>query len=79
MQEFVTYLIKNLVDNPDGVDVKIFNGSQSTIVEVKVSDIDVAKIVGKQGRTIKALRTISMIVGARFGRKVKLELLQQQG
>ena len=79
MQEFVAYLIKNLVDHPDGVDVHIFDGNQSTIVEVKVSDADIAKIVGKQGRTIKALRTIAMTVGARFGRKVKLELVQDKG
>lgn len=79
MQEFVAYLIKNLVDHPEGVDVNIFDGNQSTIVEVKVSDGDVAKIVGKQGRTIKALRTIAMTVGARFGRKVKLELIQGKG
>lgn len=79
MQEFIAYLIKNLVDTPDVVDVSVYDGDQSTIVEVKVADSDVAKIVGRQGRTIKALRTVAMTVGARFGRKVKLELIQEEG
>ena len=79
MQEFIAYLIKDLVDAPDVVDVNVYDGDQSTIVEVKVADSDVAKIVGRQGRTIKALRTVAMTVGARFGRKVKLELIQEEG
>lgn len=75
MQEFVAYLIKNLVDRPDSVSVQVFDGTKSTIIEIKVDQDDVAKLVGKQGRTIKALRTIAMTVGARFGRRVKVELV----
>ncbi len=75
MKDFIAYLIKNLVDQPDSVDVNLVEGEKSIIVEVKVGSDDVAKIVGKQGRTIKALRTIAMIVGARFDRRVKLELV----
>ena len=78
MKDFIAYLIKNLVDQPDSVDVNVFEGEKSTIVEVQVGGDDVAKIVGKQGRTIKALRTIAMTVGARFGRRVKLELLNNK-
>lgn len=75
MQEFVAYLIKNLVDQPEAVSVEVFDGTKSTIIEVKVAQEDVAKLVGKAGRTIKAVRTIAMTVGARFGRRVKLELV----
>lgn len=75
MKDFVTYLIKNLVDEPEGVDINIFEGERSTIVEVKVDQDDVAKVVGRQGRTINALRTVAMTVGARFGRRVKIELI----
>ena len=75
MQEFIAYLIKNLVDQPDAVQVQVINGQQGMIVEVKVSSEDMAKVVGKQGRTIKSLRTLAMIVGARFGRRVRLELV----
>ena len=76
MKEFIAYLIKNLVDTPDAVDVNIVEGEQGTVVEVKVSPQDVGKIVGRQGRTIKALRTIAMTVGARVGRRVRLEVIQ---
>ena len=75
MKEFIAYLVKNLVDQPDAVDVKVIENPDSTVIEVHVSEGDVAKIVGKQGRTIKSLRTIVMTVGARFGRRVRLELV----
>lgn len=75
MKEFIAYLIKNLVDQPDSVDVQIIDGQQGTIIEVRVSNEDVAKVVGRQGKTIKSLRTIAMTVGARFGRRVRLELV----
>ncbi len=75
MKEFIAYLIKNLVDQPESVDVQVFDGQQGTVVEIRVSSNDVAKVVGKQGRTIKSLRTIAMTVGARFGRRVRVELI----
>ena len=75
MKEFIAYLIKNLVDEPNAVDVQVFDGEQGTVVEIRVSPEDVAKVVGRQGRTIKSLRTIAMTVGARFGRRVRLEVV----
>lgn len=75
MKNFLGYLIKNLVDEPDAVDVNVVEGQQGTTVEVRVSPNDVAKIVGRQGRTIKALRTLAMTVGARFGRRVRVEII----
>lgn len=76
MKEFIAYLIKNLVDLPDAVDVNINEGEQGTVVEIKVSPQDVGKVVGRQGRTIKALRTVALTVGARVGRRVRVEVVQ---
>jgi len=76
MKEFVAYLIKNLVDVPDAVDVNLVDQEEGTRIEVKVSAQDVGKVVGRQGRTVKALRTIAMTVGARIGRRVRLEVIQ---
>lgn len=76
MKEFIAYLIKNLVDQPDAVDVQVIEGEQGMMVEIRVSQDDIAKVVGRQGRTIKALRTIAMTVGARFGRRVRVEIIQ---
>ncbi|MCB1072566.1 MAG: KH domain-containing protein [Chlamydiia bacterium] len=76
MEEFVAYVIRNLVDSPDDVKIDIFDGSKSSVIEIRVHNDDVAKLVGRQGRTIKALRQISMTVAARLGRKVRLEIVQ---
>jgi predicted RNA-binding protein YlqC (UPF0109 family) len=76
MKEFIVYLIQNLVDQPESVDVQLVESDEGTMIEVRAFAGDVAKIIGKQGRTIKALRTIAMIVGARFGRRVRIELIQ---
>lgn len=75
MKEFIAYLIKNLVEQPSDVQVEVIDKEQGVVVEVRVSSQDIARVVGKQGRTINALRTIAMTVGARFGRKVRLELV----
>ncbi len=75
MKDFVAYLIKNLVDHPDDVNVDVYEGEKSTVVEIRVSPNDIAKVVGRGGRTIKALRTIAMTVGARFDRKVRVEVV----
>lgn len=74
MNQFLAYLIKNLVDDPEAVDVKMMEGQQGIVIEVRVATGDIAKVVGRQGRTIKALRTLAMTVGARLGRRVRVEL-----
>ena len=76
MEEFIVYVIRNLVDCPDDVQINVYDGERSSVVEIQVADDDVAKLVGRQGRTIKALRIIAMTVAARFGRKVRLEIIQ---
>ncbi|CAM0117090.1 KH domain-containing protein [Rhabdochlamydiaceae symbiont of Dictyostelium giganteum] len=76
MKEFVEYLIKNLVDAPEEVQVNIVEGEKGTVIEVKVAPQDIGKIVGRQGRTVKALRVITMTIGTRVGRKVRLEVIQ---
>lgn len=78
MKEFVEYIVKNLVDNPESVDIKCFEGEKGMIVEVRVAQGDVGKVVGAHGRTIKALRRIVMMVCSRLGRKAKLELIESE-
>ena len=78
MKEFIAYLIKNLVLQPDAVDVQVKEGETGTLVEIRVAPEDVARIVGREGRTIRALRTLGTNVGARFGRKVTLEIMNER-
>lgn len=76
MKEFIEYIVKNLVDNPNDVDVRCFDTEKGVIVEVRVGSGDVGKVVGRKGLTIKALRTIAMTVCARLGRRVRVELVE---
>lgn len=76
MEEFVAYVIRNLVDTPEDVKIDIFDGLKNSVVEIRVHDDDVARLVGRQGKTIKALRQIVVTVAARLGRKVRLEIIQ---
>jgi len=76
MKEFIAYLIKNLVDNPEAVEVQLVDHQEEMTVEIRVSEGDIAKVVGRQGKIIKSLRTIAATIGARFGRRIHLELIQ---
>lgn len=76
MKEFVEYLVKNLVDSPEEVSVSCVEGEKGMIIEIKVGNNDVGKVVGRKGVTIKALRTIAMMVCARLGRRVRVELVE---
>jgi len=76
MKEFVEYIVKNLVDYPDHVNVDCVEGEKGLIVEVRVSPDDVGKVVGRRGNTINAIRTIAMMVCARIGRKVRVEIIE---
>ena len=76
MKEFVEYIVKNLVDNPDQVRINEVGGTQSFIVELSVEKSDIGKIIGKRGKTINALRALLIAVAARNGLRVSLEILE---
>lgn len=76
MKEFIEYIVKNLVDCPDNVDIRCYERERGVIVEVRVGSGDVGKVVGRKGLTIKALRTIAMTACARLGRRVRVELVE---
>ena len=58
MKELITYIAKALVDNPDEVEVTEIEGEHSSVIELKVAKGDLGKVIGKQGRTAQAMRTI---------------------
>jgi uncharacterized protein len=76
MKDFIEYIVKNLVDQPDDVAIQCFEGERGMIVEIKVGQPDIGKVIGSRGNTIKALRTISTMVGARLGKKIRVELIE---
>jgi predicted RNA-binding protein YlqC (UPF0109 family) len=74
-KELVEYIAKALVDNPDGVNVNVIEGEKSTILELKVSDGDIGKVIGKHGRLAKAIRTILSAAATKKEKRVVLEIL----
>ena len=75
MKELLEAIVRSLVDNPNEVTVREVLGEKSTILELKVNEEDVGKVIGKQGRIINALRTIMRSAAVKDGKIVQLELL----
>jgi len=76
MQDLVTYLARRLVDNPDEVRVEAQTREGTIRLRVSVAPEDVGKIIGKQGRIIRAMRTVVRSGGARNGQRVMLEIVE---
>ncbi|MGR3973595.1 MAG: KH domain-containing protein [Candidatus Rhabdochlamydia sp.] len=77
MKEFVEYIVKNLVDNPDKVRINEVGSSHTLIIELAVDKSDIGKIIGKKGKTINAIRTLLMSVASRNGIRVSLEIIEE--
>lgn len=74
-KELVEYIVKSLVDEPESVEVNVIEGEKSTILELRVSPNDIGKVIGKQGRIAKALRTILSATATKSGKHASLEIL----
>lgn len=75
MKEFVAYIAKNLVEYPDEVKVNEVGGSQTIILELTVHKDDMGKVIGRQGKTINAIRTLLSSIASRNGLRANLEVL----
>ena len=76
MQELVKILVRALVDEPQEVEVTQVEGNKSVIIEVRAASGDVGKIIGKQGRIIRAIRTVVKAAAAKEGKRATVEILQ---
>ena len=77
MRDAIEMIVKSLVDEPDNVDVReVEQKNGTTLIEVRVAPNDVGKIIGKQGRTIRALRSIARIGGTKKNRRYLLEIVE---
>ncbi len=74
-KELVEYIAKSLVDDPGSVAVNIIEGEKSTILELKVADNDIGKVIGKHGRIAKAMRIILSAAATKEEKRVVLEIL----
>ncbi len=69
-------IARALVDVPDGVQVRELKGDQATVYELKVAPDDIGKVIGKQGRTARSIRTLLVAVGTKLNRRFSLEILE---
>ncbi len=76
MKELITYIAKELVDYPDQVSVSEIEGEQTSVLELKVAKEDLGKVIGKQGRTARAMRTILSAVSTKIRKRAVLEILE---
>lgn len=76
MKDLIEYLAKSLVDKPEDVSVKQTEGEKTTIIELRVAREDLGKIIGKQGKTARAMRTLLNAAGTKLGKRCVLEILE---
>ncbi|MBN1282706.1 MAG: KH domain-containing protein [Proteobacteria bacterium] len=76
MRELITMMAKALVDKPDQVEVTELEGEQTTVIELRVAKEDLGKVIGKQGRTARALRTILSAASTKLRKRSVLEILE---
>ena len=76
MKELIEQIAKALVDSPDEVDVKAIEGQQVTVLELRVAQSDLGKVIGKQGRTARSIRTILGAAGMKLKKRFTLEILE---
>ncbi|MFP4194224.1 MAG: KH domain-containing protein [Desulfobacterales bacterium] len=77
MKDLIAYIAKALVDNPDEVTVKEVEGGQTAVLELKVAKEDLGKVIGKQGRTARAMRTILNAASAKVKKRTVLEIIEE--
>ena len=75
MKEIIETIILNLVDNKEAVEVNEKQGEKSIVFEVRVAEEDMGKVIGKQGRLARSIRTVVKSVGAREHKKVSVEFI----
>lgn len=73
--DLVEYLVCSIVDDADGVSLEVIDGADLSTIEVTVAEGDVAKVIGRHGRTIKAIRTFARALAARLDTSVEVEVL----
>ena len=76
MRDVIEMIVKALVDDSETVDVREVEQRGATLIEVRVAPNDVGKIIGKQGRTIRALRSLARIGGTKKNRRYLLEIVE---
>jgi predicted RNA-binding protein YlqC (UPF0109 family) len=76
MKDLISYIAKALVDKPEEVTVTEIEGEQTSVIELKVAKEDLGKVIGKQGRTARAMRTILSAASTKINKRSVLEIIE---
>ncbi len=76
MKDLISYIAKALVDSPEEVGVTEIEGEQTSVIELKVAKDDLGKVIGKQGRTARAMRTILSAASTKINKRSVLEIIE---
>jgi len=76
MKELLQFVVQQLVNNPNAVEIRETQGDTASILELRVAKADLGRVIGKQGRMAKSLRVVLNTAGARTNRKVILEIIE---
>jgi predicted RNA-binding protein YlqC (UPF0109 family) len=75
VKEFLEYVARSLVDNPDGVRVDVEEGPEDVALTLKVDEHDMGRVIGRDGRIANSIRSLLRVMGTRDGRRVELEIV----
>lgn len=75
MEQLLKHIVRSLVDYPDEVEVQLLEGDRVTTLELRVSPDDVGKVIGRQGRIVKAIRTVMNAAAVRDNKRVMVEVI----
>ncbi len=75
VKDLVEYIVKGLADKPDAVNLSEIEGESSIMLELRVDSEDMGRMIGREGRTINAMRSLARVLGAKMGKKVTLEIV----
>lgn len=76
MDKLIKFIVSALVDNPEEVKVDMIHGSQSSVIELRVAKEDLGKVIGRQGRTAQAMRTVLNAASAKLNKRMVLEIVE---
>jgi predicted RNA-binding protein YlqC (UPF0109 family) len=76
LKEFVEHVIGQIIDKPEELEVEVVEGERAIVIETRVAPIDAGRVIGREGRTINALRTLVMAIAARSGKRAVLDVVE---
>src|SRR6188508_552223 len=76
LHDFVQHVVGRIIDHPEELKVEVVEGEHAVVIETKVAPIDAGRVIGREGRTINALRTLVMAIAARAGKRAVLDVVE---